>query len=224
MTVRAQPNRVDWPGRPDSLELCSDWLGTQFESVDQMFQILFEDVANIDPGPTGPTGAGVTGPTGPTGPTGAGTDPFSALKFVLGTTFSMSSTGPTTITGMTFPFAASKTYMVDFVGLVTSAALTSGFGFALTASTGVTHVGFQTVHPSTVSGVPVHSSSIASAAKTTFPIAAFSSGAGGQMVVGSGFLQAAATGGTCSLQIYSEVTGSAKTVISGACIRVMLMN
>ena len=91
MTVRAQPNRVDWPGRPDSLNVCSDWLGTQFESVDQMLQILFEDLASIDPGPTGPTGptgtAGATGlagsdgadgadsfvpgPTGPTGPTGA---------------------------------------------------------------------------------------------------------------------------------------------------------
>ena len=164
------------------------------------------------------------GPTGPTGPTGAGTDPFAILKFVLDTTFSMSSTGPATITGMTFTFAASKTYMVDFAGLVTAAAATTGFGFTLTASTGVTRAGWQDVHALAVSGSLMGSSAITSAAKTTIPTTSFSSGAGGQMVMGRGFLRTAATGGTCSLQLYSEVTGSAVTVISGACVRVMLMN
>ena len=43
---RPQPYRIDWTIEPTSLEDCSDKLATQFESIDQMFQLLFEDLSN----------------------------------------------------------------------------------------------------------------------------------------------------------------------------------
>ena len=41
---RPQPYRVDWTTHPATLEDCSALLATQFESVDQMFQMLFDGI------------------------------------------------------------------------------------------------------------------------------------------------------------------------------------
>ncbi len=67
---RPQPYRIDWTSQPTDLDDCSQKIATQFESIDQMFQLLFEDLheAGTTPGATGPTGP--TGGTGASGPTG----------------------------------------------------------------------------------------------------------------------------------------------------------
>ncbi len=45
---RPQPYRIDWTQAPSTLEDCSAQLATQFESIDQMFQLLFEDLGATD--------------------------------------------------------------------------------------------------------------------------------------------------------------------------------
>ena len=53
---RPQPYRIDWTIQPTTLADCSDKLATQFESIDQMFQVLFEDLAGASADLTSATG------------------------------------------------------------------------------------------------------------------------------------------------------------------------
>ena len=67
MAVRSQPHRLDWLIQPESLEDCSHKLSVQFESADQMFQTLFEDLSALNDTvsalstSTSATGSGSTG-------------------------------------------------------------------------------------------------------------------------------------------------------------------
>lgn len=84
---RQKPYAIDWRGSPSSLEEVSERLSVQCESIDQMFQMLFEDQGGAgSTGPTGPTGpTGASGPTGPTGPAGIADADITAIAALTGT-------------------------------------------------------------------------------------------------------------------------------------------
>jgi hypothetical protein len=72
-----------------------------------------------------------------------------------------------------------------------------------------------------VTGAAQLTASDASATFTAQPLGGIT---GNHMYAGQGVLIAGATGGTCKLVFNTRLTGSGVSVISGSCIRVMLMN
>ena len=55
---RAQPFRIDWPVSDAPIE---PRLAQQFESIDQMFQTVFEDLAGLNTSVTAVSGTSSTG-------------------------------------------------------------------------------------------------------------------------------------------------------------------
>jgi hypothetical protein len=167
-------------------------------------------------GPTGPTGSdGATGPTGPTGPTGAGvagptgptgvTDYTAKVKSTQDVT--NATTTPASVTGCVFTFEANSTYRVDFAAICTSAAITTGYGFALDTSVAVASVGLTFTHQLANTGSLSGGSSIAD--NTTTGVSSGVPGLVNVPVLGGGLLISGANAGTAQLMFRPEVAASA---------------
>jgi hypothetical protein len=155
-------------------------------------------------GPTGPTGAGVAGPTGPTGATG--TTDFTA-KVRSSADVTNATTTPTSVTGCVFSFEANSTYRIDFAAICTSAAATTGYGFALDTSVAVASVGLTFTHQLANTGSLSGGSSIAD--NTTTGVSSGVPGLVNVPVLGGGLLISGANAGTAQLMFRPEVAASA---------------
>jgi hypothetical protein len=115
---------------------------------------------------------------------------------------------PANVTGCVFTFVANGVYLIDLVGLCSSAAATTGYNFCLDTSVVVGGVGLTGFHQLANSGTLTGFSSIADATRT-----GLSSGvptlAVNVPILGGGVLYASALGGTAQLQFSPEVAASA---------------
>jgi hypothetical protein len=147
-----------------------------------------------------------------------GADPFLA-KLRLAADVTNATTTPAVVTGLAFDFEANSTYVVELFALCTSAAATTGYGFALDTSVAVNGVGFFFVHQLANAGTVTGGSSLADNTAT-----GVSSGVPAitvaNPVIGSGILISGATPGNAQLRFRPEVAASA-TCKAGTVLRVM---
>jgi hypothetical protein len=147
-----------------------------------------------------------------------GADPFLA-KLKLAADVTNATTTPAVVTGLAFDFEANSTYVVELFALCTSAAATTGYGFALDTSVAVNGVGFFFVHQLANAGTVTGGSSLADNTAT-----GVSSGVPAitvaNPVIGSGILISGATPGNAQLRFRPEVAASA-TCKAGTVLRVM---
>jgi hypothetical protein len=122
-------------------------------------------------------------------------------------------------TDMVFTFVANGVYLIDLFLMATSAAATTGYGFALDTSVAVTTVGVHFNHvlanTGTLSGgnsiadnTPLGISSGVATLATLTPI------------TGMGILVASGTGGTATLTFRSEVSAASVTLKANSAMRV----
>lgn len=169
-------------------------------------------------GPAGPTGVtGVTGATGPSGPIGVtgGTGPTGPTITSIGGRSIFNLSGDVTVatltltnlTGMVFTMVANATYVIDLYLRATSAAATTGYGFAIDTSVAVDYVGLSFLHQLATGGTVSGGDSIADATSR-----GLSSGVPAITVVnfiqGSAIVDVAGTGGTAQLMGQPEVAAS----------------
>jgi hypothetical protein len=58
---RSQPYRIDWTEHPADPDRLNERLGSNFESIDQMLQMLFDDLAALSLSVTGAAASGASG-------------------------------------------------------------------------------------------------------------------------------------------------------------------
>lgn len=177
-------------------------------------------------GAQGPQGIqGLTGDTGPQGSQGiqgiqgpAGTDPF-LTKLRLSADITNATTTPTNLTGMSFAFEANSYYVIELFMLCTSAATTTGYGFAVDTSVAVTAVGIHFTHQlantGTITGGSSLADNVATGVSTGVPAITVQN-----PVMGHGILITGANAGTAQFTFRPEVAASA-TCKAGSIIRVM---
>lgn len=130
----------------------------------------------------------------------------------------MSSTTPSA-SDMSFTFVANGVYLIDVYLLATSAATTTGYGFAIDTSVAITTVGLAFVHSLAVGGTLSGGNSIADNTPN-----ALSSGVQTANtitpIIGSGILVASSNGGTATLTIRTEVAAANVTLKANSAMRV----
>lgn len=126
---------------------------------------------------------------------------------------------PASLTGMSFTFEANATYVIDMYMIATSAAITTGYGFAIDTSVAVTNIaltfGHQLANTGTLTGGSSISDNTITGVSSGVPTAATV-----VPIIGGGLLRAGATGGTAQFMFAAEVAASA-TCKAGSVIRVM---
>jgi len=147
-----------------------------------------------------------------------GADPFLA-KLRLAGDITNATTTPTSLTGMSFAFEANSFYVVELFMLCTSAAATTGYGFAIDTSVAVTAVGLHFTHQlantGTITGGSSLADNVATGVSTGVPAITVSN-----PVMGHGTLITGANAGTAQFMFRPEVAASA-TCKAGSVIRVM---
>lgn len=117
-------------------------------------------------------------------------------------------TTPQNCAGLVFTFVANGVYIIDLYLMATSAAATTGYGWAFDVSVAVNYVGCTWEHQLATTGTLSGGDQIADAASR-----GLSSGVPAvtvtNMVMGKGILRAGANGGTAQLQFRPEVAASA---------------
>ncbi len=124
----------------------------------------------------------------------------------------------TACTGLTFTFVAGATYLIDMALMATSAAATTGYGYAFDTSVAVTAVGLQFSHALATTGTVTGGDS-----KADNTVNSLSSGVPSttvNFITGNGLLVAGGTGGTATLMFRPEVAASA-TAKANSVIRVV---
>lgn len=147
-----------------------------------------------------------------------GADPFLA-KLRLAGDITNATLTPLNLTGMSFAYLANSFYIFDLYMACTSAAATTGYGFAVDVSTVVTTHGLIFVHQLATAGTLSGGDSIADNVSR-----GLSSGVPAVTVInpimGRGFLMTGANAGTAQFTFRPEVAASA-TVKAGSVITVM---
>lgn len=140
---------------------------------------------------------------------GGGSDPWSWSLLAADVAIATQSFAP--VTGLAFAAVANRSYLVDLVGAVTSAASTTGLAMALDIPGGAV-IG-QMIHNTSASALGgTEQNADATTSGTTTGVRA----AGANLPVTARFIVAiGATGGTVQLLARSEVAGSAITVKAG---------
>jgi hypothetical protein len=147
-----------------------------------------------------------------------GADPFTA-KVKSSADVTNATTTPVAVPGCSFAFEANSTYAIELYALCTSAAATTGYGFALDVSIAVTAVGLTFFHQLANTGTLAGGSSLADNVT-----AGVSSGVPAinvqNPVFGGGVLITGVNPGTAQLVFRPEVAASA-TCKAGTILRVM---
>ena len=148
----------------------------------------------------------------------SGGDPFLA-KLRLSADITNATTTPTNLTGMSFAFEANSFYVVELFMLCTSAAATTGYGFAIDTSVAVTAVGLHFTHQlantGTISGGSSLADNVATGVSSGVPAITVQN-----PVMGHGILISGANAGTAQFMFRPEVAASA-TCKAGSVIRIM---
>lgn len=125
---------------------------------------------------------------------------------------------PVDVTGLVFTYEANAVYLIEIVGMISSAAATTGCGLQLNLSSAVTSVGLTFVHQLANTGTLSGGNSVADDAS-----AGVSSGisANGAIVpfMASGILKTTGNTGTAQLRYRSETT-AVTTIKAGTVMRV----
>lgn len=152
---------------------------------------------------------------------GGGSDPFLA-KLRLTGDITNATTTPAVLTGMSFNYLANSYYIFDMYMLATSAATTTGYGFAVDVSTAVTAVGLtffnQLANTGTLTGGNSKADNVATGISSGVPAITVSN-----PIMGRGILITGASGGTATFTFRPEVAASA-TCKAGSIITVMKIN
>jgi hypothetical protein len=164
---------------------------------------------------------GIQGPAGTNGTNGAqgiqgppGPDQFAA-RVKSSADVTNATVTPVNVTGCVFTFEANSTYMVEFVALCTSAATTTGYGFALDTSVAAV-VGLHWTHQLASAGTVTAGQSIADnvavGLSSGVPTAATNT------LVSGGGLLITTLAGTAQLTFRPEVAASA--TVKAGCVLV----
>ena len=149
---------------------------------------------------------------------GGGADPFLA-KLRLAGDITNATVTPAVLTGMVFNFLANSFYVFDMYMLCTSAAATTGYGFAVDVSVAVTNLALFFTHQLATAGTVSGGDSIADNVSR-----GLSSGVPAltaiNFVKGRGILMTGANPGTAQFMFRPEVAASA-TCKAGSIITVM---
>lgn len=150
-----------------------------------------------------------------------GSDPF-LVKLRLASDVTNATTTPATLTGMSFSYVANSFYIIDMYMLASSAATTTGYGFALDVSTAVTSIGIHFTHvlanTGTLTGGSCLADNTATGVSSGVPAISVSN-----PVMGHGILITGANAGTATFMFRPEVAASA-TCKAGSIITVMKIN
>lgn len=129
--------------------------------------------------------------------------------------FTTSTTTLVPVTGMSFNYVGIGIYKIEFLFILSSAAATTGHGFAFDTSTPITTLGLTFYHQLATTGTLTGGSSIGDAGASQVGVSSGAPTTAMQFCSGAGMLIAGATPGTATLMKRSEVAGNS-TLLAGS--------